>query len=249
MNKNYITKEAWSKIYNFLKSKKNINIKDEKRTKLFVNGVFWLVKTGAQWRELHSYYGNWNTVFKRFNRWSRKKIWEEMLQYCAAEKDLEYVMIDSTIIRAHACSAGYDFLNKEKLGRSVGGFTTKLHALVDALGLPFKFFLTEGKVHDSKPSYNLLRGINNSYILADKAYGGKKLRKQIRSQNCIDVIPSKKNALHSVNYDKIIYKERHLIECMFGKIKHFRRVFVRYEKTAQNFLSFVSFVGVILWLR
>jgi transposase len=72
---------------------------------------------------------------------------------------------------------------------------------------------------------------------------------RLEGQKCIAVIPPKKNRKHKRVYDEDIYKERHLIECFFGKIKHFRRIFSRFDKTATAFMSFLQFVGVFIWLR
>ena len=107
MKKEYINEIAWSKIFNFLKKQKNIYIKAEKCCKCFVEAIFWMARTGAQWRELPEMYGKWNSVFSRFNSWTKKNIWNSLLNFCAKDSDLEYVMIDATIVRAHACSAGY----------------------------------------------------------------------------------------------------------------------------------------------
>jgi len=91
-------------------------------------------------------YGSWRTIHKRFKRWADYGIWERLFVTVQDNPDFEYIMIDVTIIRAHACSAGYnkDSQNQEALGRSRGGFITKIHALSDALGNPLKFILTPG---------------------------------------------------------------------------------------------------------
>lgn len=94
------------------------------------------MKTGAQWRELPSYYGKWRTIHKRYESWCRKGIWNQILEVFSNGYDGESIMIDATIIRAHPCAAGYrkGQHDREALGRSKGGFTTKIHAVVDALG-------------------------------------------------------------------------------------------------------------------
>ena len=206
-------------------------------------------RTGAQWRELPEKYGKWNSVFDRFNEWAKKQIWENLLAFCAEDPDLESVMLDSTIIRAHACAAGYGDQSIEGLGRSKGGFTTKIHAKVDALGCVLKILITAGQGHDVTQAKDLLSGTTNANVIADKAYGSSDVREQIRKQNCTDVIPSRSNSKVPMDYDKHLYKERSLIECFFSKLKYFRRVFSRFDKSARNFSSFVSFVGAILWLR
>src|SRR5437016_819494 len=102
MNKEYINEAAWSKLFNFLKSLKKIYIMSEARCKRFIESIYWMSRTGAQWRELPEYYGQWNSVFQRFNEWSKKNIWNELLEYCVQDPDLENIMIDATIVRAHA---------------------------------------------------------------------------------------------------------------------------------------------------
>lgn len=249
MKKEYISENAWSKILQFLKRSEGIYVGKEIHCKKFIEAIYWMSRTGAQWRELHDKYGNWNSIFKRFNAWSKKLIWCKLLQFCTEDPDLEYVMIDATIVRAHACAAGYGNQKVEGLGRSMGGFTSKIHAKVDALGNPLQFIITPGQTSDVTQAKALLNDVFNSNVIADRAYGSAKVRAQIRNQNCNDVIPSKSNSISPVKYDKIIYKERHAIECFFSKIKYFRRVFSRFDKSARNFNAFLSFVGAFIWLR
>lgn len=160
-------------------------------------------------------------------------------------------MIDASIIRAHPCAAGYKKgqNDKEALGRSKGGFTTKIHAVVDALGLALRFTLTPGQRHDITQAPHLLQGFENSNIIADKGYDSNALIDQIHKQNCMPVIPPRSNRKTPRKYDKHLYKERHLVECFFNKIKHFRRIFSRFDKKSSSFIGFLSYASVILWLR
>ena len=250
MKKEYINKVAWSKIFSFLQTQKNIYMKTEIKCKKFLEAVFWMARTGAQWRELPEEYGKWNSVFSRFNAWSRKQIWDQILEFCSQDRDLEYIMIDATIIRAHACAAGYGQQEAEGLGRSKGGFTSKIHVKVDALGNPLKFLITAGQRNDITQAPELLKDIAGSeYALGDKGYDSKEIRELIKQQNCTPVIPYRSNSNVQSDYDKHIYKERHAIECFFSKIKHFRRIFSRFDKSVRNFASFLAFVGACIWLR
>lgn len=249
MEKQYINEASWSKIFEFLQKQKNIYIKSERSCKMFVESIFWITKTGAQWRELPEKYGKWNSVFYRFNEWSKKQVWHLLHMFCIENPDLEYVAIDSTIIRAHACAAGYSKNSKEAIGRSKGGFTSKIHAATDALGNPLIFLLTAGQVNDITQANSLVRDVRNAYILADKGYVSNDLRMQLLAQNCIPVIPSRSNSKNPHPYDEHIYEERHVIECLFSKMKHFRRICSRFDKSARNFLSFLSFTGALIWLR
>jgi len=250
MKEEYINEFAWGKIFVFMQNQKNIYVKTEKSCKNFIEAVFWIARTGAQWRELPDNYGKWNSVFKRFNDWSQKEIWNKLLEFCIDNPDLEYIIIDATIVRAHACAAGYGDQATEGLGRSRGGFTSKIHAKVDALGNLLKILITPGQESDFTQAPELLKNITGSlYALGDKGYDSAQVREQIRQQNCIPVIPSKSNSKSPADYDRNIYKERHVIECFFSKIKYFRRVFSRFDKSMRNFASFLAFVGSCIWLR
>lgn len=165
------------------------------------------------------------------------------------QKNLEYIMIDATIVRAHACAAGYGDQEAQGLGRSKGGFTSKIHAKVDALGNPLKVIITAGQRNDITQADALIKDVVNSHVIADRGYDSKDLRAKLIAQDCKPVIPSKSNSKSPHEYDEHIYKERHVIECFFSKVKYFRRIFSRFDKSARNFVAFLSFVGACIWLR
>ncbi len=247
----YIKAHEWEAIFTKLTRIKKIHTKKELALRRFIEGVWYIARSGCQWRLLPEYYGNWRAVHMRFKTWSNKGIWQQLFESMHTEANKEEVMIDATIVRSHACSAGYkkDSQTKEALGRSKGGFTTKIHALVDALGNPLKFILTPGQRNDITQAESLLEEVRNATVIADKGYDSNALLEAIDKQNSIAVIPPKKNRKIQREYDAHIYKERHLIECFFGKIKHFRRVFSRFDKTANVFIGFLNFVGIFIWLR
>ena len=119
----------------------------------------------------------------------------------------------------------------------------------DALGLPLKIRLTGGHVHDSVPAIELLKGMTSDYILADRGYDSSEIVEFIEAHGAKSVIPSRKSNKIQRIYDRHIYKERHLIECLFNKIKHYRRVATRYEKLAENFRSMVLLAFIMVWIR
>ncbi len=98
--------QQWEKILSFLKTCPNIYIGQENDCRNFLEAVFWMTRSGSQWRLLPEKYGNWNTIYKRFARWSAAGIFEKLFDHLSADRDLEYLLIDSTIVRAHACSGG-----------------------------------------------------------------------------------------------------------------------------------------------
>lgn len=138
----------------------------------------------------------------------------------------------------------------QAIGPSRGGQTTKVHALTDTVGRPYAFQLTAGNVSDAKAArllFNRLAGARR--LLADKAYDANTIRRELRQSGVIPIIPERINRKRKIVYDKQRYRERHLIENAFCRIKDFRRVHTRYEKLARNFLSAVAIaVLVAFWL-
>ncbi len=225
--KYYIKERNWKQILEFIKGIKGMHSKDEKRLRIFTEAVWYMARSGCQWRLLPQIYGNYRSIHKRFKRWCEKDVWAKLLEYAKQEPDLEVAIIDGTIVRVHPCSAGYTKNSKEQeaLGRSKGGFTTKIHAVVDALGNPLKFTLTAGQRNEITQAATLTESIYNTTVVADKGYDSNAFVASLESKRCTAVIPPKRNRKVQRYYDEHIYKERHLIECFFGKIKNFRRIF------------------------
>jgi transposase len=136
----------------------------------------------------------------------------------------------------------------ESLGRSVGGHTTKIHAVCDALGLPIRFLLSGGEVHDSKMAQALIDGLAAEHLLADKGYDSRTLVAAAEAAGMTVLIPSRSNSLQPRTYDPVVYRERNQVERLFNRLKNCRRVATRYEKTARNYLAMVQLAGTMLWL-
>ena len=120
---------------------------------------------------------------------------------------------------------------------------------MDGLGNPLRFILTAGQVHDSTQARPLIESLRGDYLLGDKAYDSDDFRKAIADQGMTAVIPPNRSRSFAIPYDKHIYKERHLVECFINKIKQFRRLATRYDKTAASFLSMLSLCATMIWLR
>jgi transposase len=139
----------------------------------------------------------------------------------------------------------------QDIGLSRGGKNTKIHALVDGLGNPIRLIFTGGEVHDSKQAIPLLEGFGlaGSAVLGDKAFGTVKILAFIRNNGGIVVIPPKSNSVSPWDCDYYHYKERHLVECFFNKLKHFRRVATRYDKLSTMFQAFTYLACIMIWLK
>lgn len=130
-----------------------------------------------------------------------------------------------------------------------GGLTTKVHLVVDALGLPMDFELTEGQRHDSQLAPTLVERCRPRCLLADKAYDSDSIRAQLQALKCDAVIPPKSNRTQVLSWDRELYKARSEIECTFNLLKQARRFSTRYEKTLRNYAAVVAIGCAMLWLR
>lgn len=106
MARRELRNDQWKHIKDLLPGKRSDPGRTAKDTRLFVDAVLWIARTGAHWRELPVAFGEWNSVFQRYNRWSKAGVWERMFRALSGDPDFEYVMIDSTIVRAHQHAAG-----------------------------------------------------------------------------------------------------------------------------------------------
>lgn len=132
-----------------------------------------------------------------------------------------------------------------------GGRNTKIHAVVDGLGNPLYVQLSGGQVNDIVIAPDLISNINieNSILMADKAYSSIDFRIKIEESGATYCIPCKENTKAPWKTDWWQYKERHLVECFFQKIKQYRRIATRYEKLATRFLAMVHLACIIIWLK
>jgi transposase len=140
--------------------------------------------------------------------------------------------------------------NQEALGRSRGGFSTKIHARCDEQGRPLGFALTPGETHDTKGFTILMRMIDDRIraLIADKGYDSDAIREALRDADIEPVIPSRSNRKQPISFDRETYKLRNRIERMFNKLKNWRRIATRYDKSASSFLAFITVVAAKQWI-
>jgi len=112
-----------------------------------------------------------------------------------------------------------------------------------------RFLLTAGQAYEAPHAEALINGFETDAVLGDKAYDAEAIRSTVEQMGLQAVIPPKSNRNDPEDYDKELYKERHLVECFIGEVKHFRRIFSRFDKLARNYLSFLHFASTLIWLR
>ena len=117
------------------------------------------------------------------------------------------------------------------------------------MGNPTRFILTGGERPDCEQAINLLNDQEADAVLADKGYDADYIVDAVKAMEADVVIPPKSNRKTAREYDRHLYKERNLIERMYGKLKHFRRVATRYDKLASSYLAFVLVAAIYLWLK
>ena len=136
------------------------------------------------------------------------------------------------------------------MGRSRGGLTTKIHAVVDANGNPFTLKLTEGQAHDGRSAEDMLDSVGpGQTLLADRAYDSDALRVALAKRRAKANIKPMPNRVNIPRFNKNLYKNRNLVERFFNKLKHFRAVATRFEKHDANYLALVKLASVRIWMR
>jgi transposase len=138
---------------------------------------------------------------------------------------------------------------EQALGRSRGGFGTKIHGAVSGLGLPARLILTPGQAADISHAKVLIEGLPIEVVIADKGYDSRAVVEAIEARGAEAVIPSLKNRAEQRDYDRDRYRDRNLAERFWFKVKQYRRVATRYEKTARNFLAFVHVASIMILLQ
>jgi transposase len=136
----------------------------------------------------------------------------------------------------------------QALGRSRGGFGTKVHIAVDALGNPVRLILTGGQVADVTQGAALVDGIDAEHVIADKGYDSNEFVSTIEAGGAEAVIPPRSNRKEKRGYDRHLYKERNLVERFINRVKQCRRIATRYEKTARNYLAFWQLASIVVLL-
>jgi len=159
-------------------------------------------------------------------------------------------MIDGTYIRAHRHAAGaLSGQQNEGLGRSCGGFSSKLHVKVDANGRPLCAIVTAGNCSDISQADELVRNGICKSLLADRGYDSDAFRHGLSEQGILPIIPGRKNRLKPIIYDIELYKKRNAVERFFGRLKEFRRIATRYDKTVVMFRGMLTMAFILIWLK
>ncbi|WP_416136282.1 IS5 family transposase [Aquabacterium sp. A7-Y] len=242
-----------------------------------LNGMLFRVNAGLAWRDLPQRYGPWQTVYSRYRRWSRSGLWDRLLQALHSELDaagrLDWSLwcIDGSNVRAHKAAAGGGKkasgagAEGHALGRSRGGWGTKLHLVVDGAGLPLAVHLSAGQASEAVYAEPLLEAVRINRpsgtvrqrperVAGDKGYSHRRIRRWLRQRHIRAVIPERRDQVarrrgRPPQFDAQQYRRRNVVERCVGWLKEARAVATRFEKLALHYLGTIKLAMIRRCLR
>lgn len=234
-----------------------------------IDGILWLVCVGGAWRDMPECYGNWQTVYKRFRRWCNDGTWDRIWNKTLARLDRDGNVdrtlwcVDGSIVRAHVSAVGgsrktTSNAKENALGRSRGGYSTKLHVACDGNGLPLGIVITAGNINEPTEFLRLMNSIPLSLrrknkrpdsLAGDKAYVAGYIFSWLDQHQIGNVIPNRKNENKNPGFCRKTYRRRNVVERLIGKLKRFRRIATRYDKTDLSYLAFIKIAFLRIALK
>jgi transposase len=236
-----------------------------------VSAILWVLRTGAPWRDLPERFGPWATAWSRFRRWSAAGIWARVLAALQRDADIAGTLnwdthyVDGTVVRAHQHAGGaVGGQEHEALGRSRGGFSTKVHVRAEGGGKPLALVVSGGERHESLFVPALLDGgrvrragrgrprARPGQLVGDKGYSYPTVRRLLARRGIGAVIPRRSNQPPGDRrhrpFDRAAYRERNRVERLINRLKQHRRVATRYEKRARHYMAMLTIAATLLWL-
>lgn len=206
----------------------------------FVEAVVHVLRTGIAWEDLPAGFGEPGTVYRRFRRRACKGIWDELFLQGIPTDALEAVMLDPSACKAQRFASGARGGGEEALGRSSGGLTSKIHAVIDGLGRPLCFVLTPGQAAACRQARALPEGLAFERLIGDRGYDTAAVRDWVEEHDAEAVIPSKRNRKAPIPHDREAYKKRHKVENLFCRTKDYGRIVLCMGKTSRSYAGLVS---------
>lgn len=254
-----LSDEEWDRLAPLLPPQRPPTGRPARDHRTVLNGIIWILRTGAPWRDLPDRYGNWQTVYSRFRRWRQAGIWDRILAALQREAafddtlDGSLAMIDGTNVRAHSQAAGAPKRGRRRRSRTEPGWLgSKLHLVTERGGRPIVCTVTAGQRHESPEAIPLLeRALTRLWpdaVTGDRGYSSGGFRNWLGAREILAVIPKRRDESGANDYDRALYRERPVIEQTINRLKRFRRVATRYDKLATSYLAMVTIAMILEWL-
>jgi transposase len=254
-----LTDERWAVLEPLLEAcrpKGKTPPRDLRRT---VGAIVWRHENGARWRAIPAEHGPWWRAAQLFIRWAKLGVWERLLEAAQARGvELGMAFLDGTSIRAHPKAAGArkkggssrERDRREALGRSRGGFGTKACVVADGRGRAVAFALAPGQAHELPLAPGLLGRLPRVplWVVGDRGYSSDAFRELVWSSGARPAIPTRRNEA-AVACPDYVYHNRNLVERLWARLKEWRAVATRYEKTAASFLGVLCLAATADWLK
>ena len=264
MSRHHLTDEEWNAIRVFLPSERPRRPgRPWKSHRRVIDGILWVISLGSPWPDLPAEFGKWKTVYNRFRRWQQEGVWDRIYKCLLHRRDrsggIDRTLwcVDGTLVRAHRAAAGAPTKDAKKtenqaLGKSRGGFGTKLHLVTDRNGTPIAATLTPGQRNECMEFENLLATVPRTWlrhppkrpraIAGDKGYSINRIRDWLDKRHIKEVIARRSDERRNPSFDKKLYRQRNVVERTIGWLKEKRRVATRYDKLAESYLATVHIV-------
>jgi len=219
-----------------------------------ISGIVFVIRNGLRWRDVPPGYGPHKTIYNRFVRWSRLGIFNKIFRRAGAQ-GWQAAPTDDRRDPSKSASHRRQPFKKGSvprcIGRTKGGLNSKLHAVCDGYGRPLIMLLSEGQTSDFKGAASMLAALPRARdLLGDKGYDAGWFRQALAERGIAACIPSKSNRKIPIEHDRKLYRQRHKIENMFGRLKDWRRVHTRYDRCAHTFMSAICIAAtVIFWIN
>lgn len=267
-NRGDVTDAQWARLEPLLPPEKPWTGHPNLPHRSIINGILWIKRTGAPWRDIPERYGNSNTITSRYYRWCKAGVWQRIFQTLQAQADAagrldwETHFVDGTVVRAHQHAAGahHTTPEAEALGRSKGGFSTKIHLRAEGAGKPMSFLLTVGQRNEAVVFEQVMeqgavkrprRGrprLRPKRVVGDKGYSSRRIREYCHRRGIATTIPRRENERRTGPFNRTIYRQRNRVERLINQLKQFRRIATRYEKRACYYLAMLTIAAIFLWL-
>jgi transposase len=262
-----LTDAQWERLCPLLPPQKPYTGRPAKDHRTVLNGILWILRTGSPRRVLPERYGSWKTISSRFYRWQRAGVWDRVLTQVQRQADAEGRLdwslhfVDSTVMRAHQhAAAAKGDPAAEALGRSRGGYSTKIHLRCERSGKPMVLVLTGGERHEQPVPPLLMEGgavkrpgrgrprNRPDQVAGDKGYSSPTIRRYLTERRIKAVIPTKVDEVPDPTFDRDAYRERNVVERLINRLKQWRRIDTRYEKRVANYRAMLTLLAILLWL-